>query len=183
MNQRFVYVDGANSGVIKQGDGDSPITNVVGNSNVVGDRNVVNSSSVEKIAEIIAGLQEAAKVLPKEQRDVVESDLEDLQAELEKSSEEQQPKKIKRYLKGLVAAVAAVLVGMGVASEQIKTISTNAVDIVGNTATIAEEVQRIRDNSTEFKALSPSDQEVIATVGVFSDKLGQIAEEYKLPAE
>jgi len=179
MNSRNISVSGdfKNSGVFNSGDIHGSVTNVVG------DNNIVNADTAEKIAEIIANLQEVAKVFPKEQRDDVESDLEDLQAELEKSPEEQQPKKIKRYLKGLVAAVAAVLVGMGVASEQIKTISTNAVDIVGNTATIAEEVQRIRGNSTEFKALSPSDQQVIETVCVFSDGLGQIAKEYKLQAE
>jgi hypothetical protein len=86
-------------------------------------------------------------------------------------------------LKGLVTAVAAVLVGMGVASEQIKTISTNAVDIVGNIEAISKEVQQIRGNSTEFKALPSSDREVIETVGVFSDGLSQIAKEYRLQAE
>lgn len=177
MNQQSVSVGRDNYAPITQGDGSHSITSTVSGNNIF------NSDAAQKVAKIIASLQEVAKMLPKEQKDIVESDLEDLQAELEKSPEEQQPKKIKRYLKGLVTAMAAVLVGMGVASEQIKTISTNAVDIVGSTATILEEVQRIRGNSTEFKALSPSDQQDIETVGVFSDGLGQIVKECKLPAE
>lgn len=175
MNSQSVSVGGDlnNSGVFNTGKIHGPV--------VVGNDNAVNANAVEKIAEIIANLQKAAKVLPETQKDDVESDLEDLQAELEQPFEEQQPKKVKRYLRGLVAAVAAVLAGIVGVSDKIKTISINVVDIAGNARTISEEVRRIQGNPTEFKALSPSDWEIIETVSVFSDGISQISEIYNLP--
>lgn len=179
MNNSGISVGGnfENSGVFNTGEIRGSVTNVVG------DNNIVNTEAIEKIAEIIANLQKRAELLPETQREDVQSDLEDLEKEIQKPPEEQRPGKVKRYLKGLVAAVASVLVGMGVASERVKTVSTNAVDIIGNAVTITEDVQRITGNRPEFKALSPSDWEVVETVKVFSDGIEQIAEAYQFPSE
>lgn len=163
------------SGVVIQGEQITRISNLV--------RQEKGDEAAQKVTQLLMSLQEGLKKFPETQRKNAEGDLKHLVEELEKEPEQRRWSQIQLCFKLLVATTASVLVGIGVASEQVKTISTNAVDIVGNTKAITEEVQRIKGNSSEFKELSPSDWEVVKTVGIVSEGLSQIAEAYPLPTE
>ena len=135
----------------------------------------VAGDNAEKIAQLIVQLKGLAQSLPETHKQDAEVDLENLEEELQKDLENQEPRKIKRYLKGLIATIGAALVAVVPASAELKTVSKNAINTVENVRMLVEEVKSLQGSPVEFKSLPDNTQQMTETIGIFAEKVGELA--------
>jgi hypothetical protein len=127
----------------------------------------------EELLSLVESLISRVQVFPPQYKVMSEVNLKHLKEEVQKPHDKRDVKNISCYLNGLVSTAGAVLMSLGIASGEVAKVVANVGDVMGGVRMVTEEVQRIKSNSSEFKALSSSDWEVVETVGVVSKEVGQ----------
>jgi internalin A len=106
--------------------------NIGGSSNSaeVGNQSVQNNNAnTAELLKLISSMRETAAQFPEDIREGVIIDLEDVEAEIKKPEKERNPARLKKSLKAILAAAAAIGVGIG-----------GAVDLANKTIDLGEKV-------------------------------------------
>ena len=141
-----------------------------------------NAEDAEKVTRLVMSLKELIKVFPDLEKEEAEFDLEILSEELQKEPEQQSEKRIRRYLKSLLAATGSTLVGVvaiseqfaaEMAAEQVKTV--DKVNIAKNARLLAEEVRRIREDAVHYSMLSEMNRQLMESIDMFAENIGELS--------
>lgn len=110
--------------IYQYGQGDNVAGDKVAGDKVGGDK-IINNANTTELLQLILSLRQTVTQFPKEIRDEIIIDIEDVEAEIQKPENERNQARLKKSLKAIVGATMAIGVGFAGAIE----VANTAIDV------------------------------------------------------
>lgn len=110
--------------IYQYGQGDNVAGDKVAGDKVGGDK-IINNANTTELLQLILSLRQTVTQFPKEIRDEIIIDIEDVEAEIQKPENERNPARLKKSLKAIVGAAMAI--GLGIAG--VTEFANTAIDV------------------------------------------------------